>query len=153
MKKMYTLLVLGLLASGSSMAQTQGGPDQYGYTWKDNAATGGPTYNWIDITSSGVPITGLADDNTIGPFNFGFTFRYYWTDVTRAWVGSNGYVVLNGNGQISSIASGFPTMPTASNPNNVVVPRPIAPLPSSTSRRAAVGTPATMPCLTRWWLV
>ena len=124
MKKFYSLLALGLLSSATCMAQLgqSATPDDYGYTWKSDSVAGGPTYSWIDITNSGTEINGLADDNTVGPFNLGFTFRYYWTDITQFRVGSNGYLLLGTNGQISSTATGFPAMPSASNPNNVVAP-------------------------------
>ncbi|RYE19359.1 MAG: T9SS type A sorting domain-containing protein [Sphingobacteriales bacterium] len=123
MRKFYSLLALGLLASASSMAQNQGGPDAYGYTWKSNAAPGGPAYNWIDITGTGTTITALGDDNVIGPLNLGFSFRYYWTDITQIRIGSNGYVLMGTSGSIASQPTiGFPSIPTASNPNNVVAP-------------------------------
>jgi hypothetical protein len=66
-----TLFALHLLAGS-------GGPDQYGYTWKDSDEPGGPVYNWVDITGSGTQILGLADDNIIGPLVLGENFPYYW---------------------------------------------------------------------------
>jgi hypothetical protein len=43
----------------------QGGPDAYGYVWKDQADA--PSYNWIDPSSHQV-VNGLSDDNFVGPF-------------------------------------------------------------------------------------
>ncbi|MCH2447973.1 MAG: hypothetical protein MK219_02870, partial [Candidatus Poseidoniia archaeon] len=34
-------------------AARSGGPDAKGYTYKDSAEGTGPTYNWVDIVSSG----------------------------------------------------------------------------------------------------
>ena len=70
MKKLATLLLASLLGINSLSAQTMGGPDAYGYIWRDSNDSLGPVYNWIDI----LPLTGaqevrfLADDNTVGSF-------------------------------------------------------------------------------------
>ena len=47
MKKIYTLLVC-LACLGNLTAQTSGGPDAFGYTWKGSDDIAGPTYNWIN---------------------------------------------------------------------------------------------------------
>ena len=90
--------------------QAAGGPDAYGYTWLDNNDAGGPAVNFIDIRTIGTQITGLTDDNSVGPFNMGFTFHYYWGDYNSVKVGSNGWLGLD---NISNIASCFPSIPTA----------------------------------------
>ena len=99
-----------------SHAQTSGGPDAYGYTWKTNLDPQGPAYNWIDITSkpNAQQVFGLSDDNTAGSFAIGFPFHFYWYDVTQFWIGSNGYVGFT-NGQLSA---NFPTIPSTAAPNN-----------------------------------
>lgn len=95
-----------------------GGPDTFGYIWKDSNEPGGPTYSWIDITTKpGVTeVPGLSDDNNTGPFAIGFNFQFYWYQVSQFWVGSNGYIAFN-NGQISSP---FPVIPSATQPNNFI---------------------------------
>lgn len=93
-----------------------GGPDPYGYTWKNSSDPGGPVYAWIDILPYGTTVTGLADDNYVGPFPIGFTFDFYGNDVTQYWIGSNGYLEF---GPPFNAASPFPnTIPLASPPNN-----------------------------------
>ncbi len=91
-------------------AQTNGGPDTYGYIWRDSNDPLGPTYNWIDIV--GAPgaqlVTGLADDNIRGPYAIGFSFHYYWYDVTTFRVGSNGYIGFTA----TPVAHPFPIIPT-----------------------------------------
>ena len=119
MKKLFTLTFALFAISTMLKAQTSGGPDGYGYTWRDNADTltpGAPTYNWIDII--GLPgatqVKNLADDNTAGPFPIGFNFHYYWYDRSNFRIGSNGYIVFN-NG---AIASPFAPIPSSAQPQD-----------------------------------
>ena len=114
MKKTLSLTLSTLLFAGVLLAQT-GGPDTYGYTWKNNTASGGPVYNWKDIKSVGTQITGFGDDNQKGPFNFNWSFRSYWANYNKVWIGSNGWVAFQ---NIGNIAAPFPAIPLPSNPNN-----------------------------------
>jgi hypothetical protein len=94
------LLATGVFAAKNSNnapilpvpADTSTAPDAYGYTFVDNDNGGSPHYNWIDITTRGVQTVGLQDDNTVGPFQLGFDFPYYWYNVNRLYIGSNGYI-------------------------------------------------------------
>jgi large repetitive protein len=93
-----------------------GGPDAYGYTWKQTADPGGPAFAFKNITSIGTLVTGIGDDNYVGPFPIGFPFHYYWYDVTQYWIGSNGYIEF---GPPFNSASPFPnSIPLATPPNN-----------------------------------
>ena len=119
MKK--TLLVvfvglLGFLAKG----QTSGGPDTYGYTWKNsNHTTTPPVYSWVDITNRGTAVDLLADDNVGGPFNVPSGFQFYWYPITQFYIGSNGYISLNG----ANMASLFPpSIPLPSGGNDWIAP-------------------------------
>lgn len=117
--KKFTLSAIGIAMtclSLSSFAQDQGGPDNYGYTWKTSAAAGGPAFNWIDITNIGTEITGLADDNASGSFiNLGFDFHYYYSDYNRVKIGSNGWISFN---NVGNIAHCFPALPTSGGAEN-----------------------------------
>lgn len=96
-------------------SQTSGGPDAYGYTWKTSAHPTGPTYNWVDITSTGIEVQGLGDDNVVGPFSLAPGFQYYWYPVSQFYIGSNGYIGLTP----TNIASPFPaSIPTAGGAND-----------------------------------
>lgn len=114
MKKALTLLI-SVIGSLGLQAAT-GGPDQYGYIWKDSAEPDGPVYSWVDITATGMAVTGLADDNTFGPFIMSGNMPYYWYDVKKVWVGSNGYVAFNGG----NIAANFPNLPAAGGTENYI---------------------------------
>jgi hypothetical protein len=93
------------------------GPDAFGYLAWDSNQPGGPVVNWIDISAIGTVVTGLGDDNIVGPYNVGFPFRYYWYDVSEFYVGSNGYLRFSGGGQLSSP---FTIIPSAVPPNDLV---------------------------------
>ncbi len=83
-------------------------PDAWGYTWVRSGQPGGPTFNWVDITTRGTLVTGLGDDNYVGPFPMQFQFPYYWYNVDRFWVGSNGYINFSSP---ANFASPFAQLP------------------------------------------
>jgi hypothetical protein len=96
-----------------------GGPDPYGYRYLDSDTTcpGAPTYSWIEIKGVGTQITGLGDDNVVGPFPLGFSFPYYWYQVTSVYVGSNGYIAFHDN---AMNASPFQRIPSTNRSNNTL---------------------------------
>ena len=105
-----SLLILPLMAA-------EGGPDSYGYTWKDSNEPDGPIFNWVDITSTGTVVAGLADDNLVGPFVMETDMPFYWYGRKFVWIGSNGYIAFNNQG---NIASPFPTIPMAGGVNDYI---------------------------------
>jgi hypothetical protein len=119
---MQILLVLFQIFNSGGIAAPPsitgaGGPDVYGYRWIDSDTIGGPTYNWIEIKGVGTQVTGLADDNVVGPFSVGFDFPYYWYTVNSFFIGSNGYIAFGDNGME---AHPFQTLPSATAPNNML---------------------------------
>jgi len=95
--------------AGSILAQTTGGPDAFGYIWRNNADAQGPAYTWNDIKATGTQITGLGDDNSVGTINLNWSFRYYWTNYNKITIGSNGWIGFTGNP--GNIAAPFPALP------------------------------------------
>ncbi|MFI5218215.1 MAG: T9SS type A sorting domain-containing protein [Bacteroidia bacterium] len=110
MKKIFTTVITLLIAAAFAQAQTSGGPDTYGYIWRNNSDPQGPTYSWIDI--SGLPgvitVTGLGDDNITGPYALTIPFHYYWYDPATFWIGPNGHIGFSS----ATIASPFPIIPS-----------------------------------------
>ena len=99
----------------------QGGPDAFGYTWKDSDDPVGPTFNWIDLTSTGTPIANLtADDQNSGPINLGFAFPFYGNDFTTVRVCTNGWLSFTSTSASFSNAA----LPGAGplSPNNLIAP-------------------------------
>ncbi|MEM6272406.1 MAG: T9SS type A sorting domain-containing protein [Bacteroidota bacterium] len=120
-KILRSILALFILAGFQMVQAGQGGPDAYGYIWKDSNEPD-VSFNWIDITAlpGAVQISGLQDDNSVGPFNIGFSFHYYWTDYSSVKVGSNGWISFD---NVGNVASCFPTIPTAGGAgDNLVAP-------------------------------
>ncbi len=75
-----------------------GGPDNFGYAWKDSEEPDGPDYNWIDITGTGTSFhDDMGDDVVGGPYAMGFSFPYYGGTVSDVWIGSNGAINFDGN--------------------------------------------------------
>jgi hypothetical protein len=111
-----TLTLSCLVALPCLLNAASGGPDQYGYTWKDITEPGGPVYTWIDITQTGTLVNGLADDNVVGPVVLLTNAPFYWYDIKKVWIGSNGYLVFNN----SNIAAPFPLIPTAGATNDYI---------------------------------
>jgi hypothetical protein len=109
------LLSFCLLATLCASA-SQGGPDAFGYTWKDSNEPGGPTYAWKEISTIGNPVNGLGDDNFVGPFQIGFQFPFYWYTESKVWIGTNGYIEFDpGN-----LAANFPAIPNPTGVNNYI---------------------------------
>jgi len=130
LKTISTALLLFILAaaafSGSVNKPTNynpwidahGGPDAYGYTWIDSDEPGGPVYQWIDITTIGTQVTGLTDDNFVGPFPVGFDYDYYWYTVDEFYIGSNGYLKIPPS---YNICQTFPaSIPLTAVPNDFI---------------------------------
>jgi gingipain R len=92
-----------------------GGPDAYGYKWKDSDEADGPVYSWIDITGVGTPVS-LADDAVSASFNLGFTFNFYGTDFTSVKICSNGFL------SFTTTASSYlnTAIPATSEPYNLI---------------------------------
>jgi len=107
------------LHPGRGGDRSSGGTDSYGHSWVDGDATYGPSYNWIELNTTGTAITGASDDGTYGPFALGFTFNFYGTDHTEVYVNSNGWI------SFTTSASGYYSnygLPTASAPGNMIAP-------------------------------
>lgn len=101
-------------------SRAAGGPDAYGYTWADSDEVGGPVFSWIDITTVGTQVTGLADDNSVPMLPMGMTFQYYWINFSNIKIGSNGWLSFD---DVSNVAHCFPTTPTAGGPgDNLIAP-------------------------------
>ncbi|MCD4829333.1 MAG: T9SS type A sorting domain-containing protein [Candidatus Cloacimonetes bacterium] len=94
-----------------------GGPDTFGYTWKDSNEPGGPVFVWDDIQASGTEVT-LGEDQMTGLIDIGFSFPFYGNNFSQLRICSNGYV------SFTATATNWRNdpIPTSTEPNNVIAP-------------------------------
>ena len=101
---------------GAPVILGTGGPDVFGYSWKDSDEPGGPAYNWIEIDGIGTPIAFNGDDQNLGPFPIGFDFPFYGTDFPTFRACTNGWL------SFTSTATAFTNyaLPSTSAPFNLL---------------------------------
>ncbi|MBI5170833.1 MAG: S8 family serine peptidase [Candidatus Eisenbacteria bacterium] len=92
-----------------------GGPDAYGYRWKDSDAAGGPAFGWVDITATGTHATvAEADDATATAVPIGFAFPFYGSTFSTVNICSNGWLSFTSaltsysNAALPNTGSGVP---------------------------------------------
>jgi len=110
MKQHLMLVLLAALAFGN-------GPDRGGYRWIDSEESGGPAFNWIDISSAGTKID-LVDDDNQGPFALGFTCDFYGQSFDSIRVCSDGWLSFTSE----SHQFHHDLIPDVRDPNNLLAP-------------------------------
>jgi len=93
------------------------GPDAGGYRWKDSDTTGGPAFQWLDISATGTRVV-LDDDDNQGPFDLGFAFPFHDSSFSSIRVCSNGWLSFVSN---SHQFHHFP-IPDPGDPNALLAP-------------------------------
>ncbi len=79
--------------AGNPVVENRGGPDLFGYEWIDSDETGGPAFNWVDISGTGTAaFPSGGDDSNRGPFPIGFDFPFYGNAFNQFRVCSNGFL-------------------------------------------------------------
>lgn len=101
-----------------------GGPDLFGYKWKDSNEPNGPPYVWNDIASnpSAVVVTfpnGTLDDGYTNAIPIGFDFKFYGTNYSSYYLSTNGFL------SFAALTSSYftnATIPNGAAPNNIIAP-------------------------------
>ena len=93
-----------------------GGPDTFGYTFRDSAQPDGPTYDWVEIGGTGTAVL-LGDDDYDGPFSVGFSFSFYGSAYTEFYINSNGFLSF---GSGSTDLSNSCPLPSTDTPHNLI---------------------------------
>lgn len=101
---------------GTPQLENHGGPDDSGYIWIDSDDAGGPTYNWIDITSLGTPL--YLGDDSYQEVTLPFSFLFYGNTRTSIKICSNGYLTFGSDG---SDYTNDP-IPNTNDPNDFIAP-------------------------------
>jgi subtilisin family serine protease len=109
-----------LVVADEASALASGGPDGFGYRWKDSDASGGPTFNWVDISTTGTLLSLTGDDAGAVITNMGMTFPFYGSNFTSARVNTNGFITFdttNTGNPYSNVA-----LPNTTLPKNTIAP-------------------------------
>ena len=69
-----------------------GGPDEFGYLWKDSDEPVGSEYDWIDISEVGTQLSFVHNDYAVGTFDIGFDFDFYGTTYDECIISPNGWI-------------------------------------------------------------
>jgi len=69
---------------------SSGGPDDFGYTWRDSYHPGGPTPLPIDI--EGATRIDISGDDVTAEIPLPFEFPFYGSEYSSVWVSSNGFL-------------------------------------------------------------
>jgi hypothetical protein len=90
-----------------------GGPDNFGYTWRDSRERGGPAFAWEDVRASGAPIALIGDDAISAALPLSFDFPLYGQSFRALRVATNGFV------SFTSTSTAFSNTPLPDNGTGV----------------------------------
>jgi hypothetical protein len=96
----------------NDLQDASGGPDNFGYRWKDSDELGGPQFAWVDISAIGSTITFPHNDSTSADLPIGFNFPFYGETWSSFIVSANGWL------SFTSHSNAY---------NNTTLPNPAAP--------------------------
>jgi len=105
----------------------QGGPDSFGYHYRDSNDVGGPQYVWEDIQKTGTKFEGFDKPdkgypNTMAPaIPIGFDFNFYGRNYQWVRLAGNGYITFSLNHNRNYVYDGA-QVPAKSEPNNIIAP-------------------------------
>jgi hypothetical protein len=109
---------LFVLAFACRLLAATGGPDGFGYVWRDDGS-GGSSFSWIEISGTGTNLS-LADESISSALSLGFGVGYYGTNYTQIRVGSNGFITFNASETGTYYTNA--TIPAAASPNLLLAP-------------------------------
>ena len=101
-----------------------GGPDEFGYLWKDSNDPNGPEYVWNDITTypEVIQVTawqGNKDDGITESIPIGFNFDFYGNSFSALYISTNGFISFE---EMLYAYAGNEPIPVAGQPNNIICP-------------------------------
>lgn len=110
------------------ITQNNGGPDNFGYIWKDSDDIDGPIFEWIDISTTGIELISWVkiteeysakDEGYAGPIPLSFAFPFYGEIHNQFYIASNGFLCFDSlvEGNYSNYL-----IPDTKDPNNLIIP-------------------------------
>ncbi|MBN2541862.1 T9SS type A sorting domain-containing protein [bacterium] len=96
---------------------SEGGPDSYGYMWRDSYHPEGPEYTPIDIT--GAVLFGFSGDDARDTLPLPFSFNFYGEDYDTLYISSNGFLSVF---PLTSSSYINYCLPDLSEPNGLICP-------------------------------
>ncbi len=93
-------------------ARAAGGPDAYGYLFRDASEPDGPVPDWQEIASGGGTSFALGDDEITAAVPIGFPFSFYGVAYTDMYISSNGFLTFDPT-QTSDPSNDCPMDPTS----------------------------------------
>jgi len=107
--------------SKKTMLKTLAIPD-YTYHFKSSKDTGGPEFQWEDISSPDNLVTvgdiWFGENPWSGKIDLPFTFNYYGTDYNYLYIGYNGLISFTPDQELSPF--GGESIPNIASPNNFI---------------------------------
>jgi hypothetical protein len=92
-----------------------GGPDTFGYEWIDSDESGGPVFNWIEISTIGTQQSLSGDDASVS-IPLPFAFPFYGVNKTSLLASTNGYLTFGSTGSDYSNDA----IPNSAQPNDII---------------------------------
>ncbi|MBN1868498.1 choice-of-anchor J domain-containing protein [Candidatus Sumerlaeota bacterium] len=109
------IVVFAALLAGNAQAR-QVGPDGYGYIAKDETEPGGPAFQWVDISGTGVLVVQGDDQGASVTLPAGKTFPFYGRDYSVFAMTTNGYISTDPDDNGPDVSNDWPLPATPSTP-------------------------------------
>ncbi len=99
-----------------------GGPDLFGYKWRDSNEPNGPQYVWNDIAANpnAVAVTfpnGTLDDGYTNAVPIGFNFTFYGIEYSNIYLSTNGFLSFTA---LTNATYTNAQIPVVTVPNNMI---------------------------------
>lgn len=91
-----------------------GGPDSYGYMWRDSDEPGGPAFDWVEIGGIGTKLPVSGDDSR--EVDLPFEFPFYGDAKTSIRICSDGYLTFGTKGNAYTNVA----IPNPAEPNDMM---------------------------------
>ncbi len=112
------IIISMLFVMVGNVGAEKGSADAFGYYWTDsNSPAPFVSYNWIEISGTGVD-SGVIGDDEYGTASIGFTFMFYGNTYSNVFFSTNGYLDFSDDHTDFSNDD----IPNTYDPNNYIAP-------------------------------